>query len=156
MLKYVDVMETFSEVPDEITLAINLSNCPHKCRNCHSSYLQKDIGNELTISALSILIEEHKGISCVAFLGGDNDCKSLLELVRFIKTHYNLKVCWYTGFDEVPFNLFPFNCLFLWLDYIKIGSYKEEFGPLNNPNTNQRFWKRVNDIWTDITYKFQK
>lgn len=149
-------METFSEVPDEITLAINLSNCPHKCRNCHSSYLQKDIGNELTILALSILIEEHKGISCVAFLGGDNDCKSLLKLVRFIKTHYNLKVCWYTGFDEVPFNLFPFNSLFLWLDYIKIGSYKEEFGPLNNPNTNQRFWKRENDIWTDITYKFQK
>ena len=48
MLKYVDVMETFAEVPDEITLAINLSNCPHRCKGCHSEYLQKDIGEELT------------------------------------------------------------------------------------------------------------
>lgn len=154
MLKYVDVMETFAEVPDEITLAINLTNCPHRCKNCHSPYLQKDIGNELTIPILNTLIEKHRGITCIAFLGGDSDCISLLKLIEFIKAYYNLKVCWYTGFDKIDYDLFPFNSLIVLLDYIKIGSYKEEFGPLNNPKTNQRLWKKDNGDWSNITYKF--
>ena len=44
MLKYVDTLVTFSEIPDEITLCINISNCPCKCPGSHSSYLAQDIG----------------------------------------------------------------------------------------------------------------
>ena len=44
MLKYVDTKVTFAEVPNEISLCINISNCPCKCHNCHSSYLAEDIG----------------------------------------------------------------------------------------------------------------
>lgn len=39
MLKYVDTAIVFSEIPDEVTLAINISGCPNKCKNCHSQYL---------------------------------------------------------------------------------------------------------------------
>lgn len=156
MLKYVDVMETFLEVPDEITLAIDISNCPHKCHGCHSAYLQKDIGEELTATALSHLIEQHKGITCIAFLGGDGDLYSLLCLIRYIKTHYSIKICWYTGYDELESNQFPTESILLLLDYLKIGSYKEECGPLASSTTNQSFWKQENGIWSNITYKFQK
>jgi anaerobic ribonucleoside-triphosphate reductase activating protein len=51
------------------------------------------------------------------------------------------------------------------LDYIKVGRYMKEMGPLDNPNTNQKFYrihylKRKNSDdngWTleDITYKFR-
>ena len=48
MLKYVDTKVTFAEVPDEISLCINISNCPNHCEGCHSPYLAEDIGTELT------------------------------------------------------------------------------------------------------------
>jgi len=41
-------------------------------------------------------------------------------------------------------------------DYIKIGPYIEEKGPLNNPNTNQRLYEKVGNNHKDITYKFWK
>ena len=144
-------METFAEVPDEITLAINLSNCPHRCKGCHSEYLQKDIGEELTIQKLQELIEKHKGISCVAFLGGDNDLISLFKLTEFIKSKFNLKTCWYSGTDYLITDLSTKS-----LDYVKFGSYQEERGPLTNPNTNQTFWKKEDNNWNNITYKFWK
>ena len=49
MLKYVNTMVTFSEVPDEISLCIEISNCKCHCKNCHSPYLPDDIGEELNI-----------------------------------------------------------------------------------------------------------
>ena len=39
MLKYVDSQITFREIPDEITLCINISNCPFRCKGCHSKEL---------------------------------------------------------------------------------------------------------------------
>ena len=38
-LKYLGYSIVFQEVPDEVTLAINISGCPHKCEGCHSKYL---------------------------------------------------------------------------------------------------------------------
>ena len=57
MLKYVDTKVVFQEVPDEITLAINISNCPCHCINCHSSYLAEDIGEPLDLQHLTNLIK---------------------------------------------------------------------------------------------------
>ena len=52
MLKYVDAKVVFAEVPDEVTLAINISNCPCHCEGCHSSYLAEDIGDILDVKSL--------------------------------------------------------------------------------------------------------
>ena len=39
MLKYVNTDIVFQEIPDEVTLAVNISNCPCRCPGCHSQYL---------------------------------------------------------------------------------------------------------------------
>lgn len=160
MLKYVNTMVTFSEVPDEISLCIEISNCPCHCIGCHSSYLAEDIGEELTCSKLEELLQVNKGITCVSFMGGDIDPGEIVGLAKYIKTFYpGLKVAWYSGRQELPkhFNLEPFN-------FIKLGPYIEELGGLDSKTTNQKMYQRVNkefdDLYLngfeDITYKFWK
>ncbi|MEG2282023.1 MAG: anaerobic ribonucleoside-triphosphate reductase activating protein, partial [Rikenellaceae bacterium] len=71
-LKYVNYDIVFQEIPDEVTLAINLSNCPNRCLGCHSPYLQQDIGEPLSEEVLSKLIDKYgSAITCVCFMGGD-------------------------------------------------------------------------------------
>lgn len=156
MLKYTTTQVTFREIPDEICLCINISNCPIHCPDCHSKELWGDIGEDLTRSALLRLIEENKGITCVCFMGGDNDIPYLLELVWLIHDRYgeDLKVAWYSGGNKIYCQGF---------DYVKIGPYIKEKGGLDNINTNQRLFKsnfedvNNNMYWTfeDITYKLQ-
>lgn len=156
MLKYVDTLVSFQEVPDEISLCINISNCPNNCKGCHSSYLKEDIGTPLTLLEVSELITKNKGISCVAFLGGDSDVSHINSLAVWVRAEFpNLKIAWYSGKSYLPsaINLKNF-------DYIKLGPYKEECGPLTSRTTNQVFFKieQVEDrsFITDITSKFWK
>ena len=162
MLKYLNTQVTFSEVPDEITLCINISNCPCHCKNCHSSYLAEDIGEPLiydesynnktvlTCNPLSKLIEANNGITCVCLMGGDSNPEYINILGKVIK-HHHLKSAWYSGRQELSkdINLSNFN-------YVKLGPYIEELGPLNSKTTNQRFYKVVNDELIDITSVFWK
>lgn len=161
MLKFVDVIIGFSEIPDEISLCINISNCPNNCVGCHSSYLKEDIGIELTNLLLMDMIEQHRGITCVCLMGGDREPHSVLMLARAIKVAYpELKVAWYSGKDALP------ECIKLNIhnfDYIKVGSYIVNKGGLDNPNTNQIMYEinclsKLEDKWclTDITHKFWK
>ena len=151
MLKYVDTKVTFSEVPDEISLCINISNCPCHCKNCHSSYLAQDIGTELTFNEVRKLIKKNSGISCIAFMGGDSEPKRIDALASFVTNHYQLKVAWYSGRQELSKDI-----NLEWFNYVKLGSYKEEFGPLNSRTTNQRFYKVSDGELINITSKFWK
>lgn len=152
MLKYVDAKVVFAEVPDEITLAINISNCPCQCKGCHSSYLAQDIGTELTFNEVRKLIKKNSGISCIALMGGDAEPDKVNVLASFIINHYNsIKVAWYSGRQELSNHIDLCN-----FDYIKLGPYKEEFGPLNSRTTNQRFYKVNGKELVDITNKFWK
>ena len=140
MLKYVNTMVTFSEVPDEISLCIEISNCPCHCGGCHSAYLAEDIGKPLVGMVLrEDLINKNKGITCVAFMGGDSDPESINNLAEYIKTWpglEHLKVAWYSGRQELSKEIDLKN-----FDYIKLGPYIEELGPLNSKTTNQKFYK---------------
>ena len=62
MLKYwnQDTTVTFSEFPDEVTLCVNISNCPGMCENCSEAYLQGDIGEYLTNDAIDTLIKNNQ------------------------------------------------------------------------------------------------
>lgn len=152
MLKYVDAKVVFAEVPDEVTLAINISNCPCQCKGCHSSYLAQDIGTELTFNEVRKLVKKNSGISCIALMGGDAEPDKVNTLASFITNHYNsIKVAWYSGRQELSNSIDLFN-----FDYIKLGPYKEEFGPLNSRTTNQRFYKVSGRELVDITSKFWK
>ena len=152
MLKYVDTKIVFQEIPDEITLAINISGCPCNCKGCHSSYLAKDIGEPLDLQHLTNLIDSNKGISCVCIMGGDANPSEVDDIAQDIKEYYlELKVGWYSGRQELSKDIELGN-----FDYIKLGPYIEEFGPLNSKTTNQRFYKVSNGELVDITSKFWK
>lgn len=153
MLKYLNTQVTFAEVPDEITLCINITGCKNGCKNCHSSYLAQDIGKPLNKSSLSELIEGNKGVSCVSFMGGDSDAIHLVALASWVRTHTHLKVAWYSGRQELAGIVAR---QLQWFDFIKLGPYKEEFGPLNSRTTNQRFYKVSGKELIDITNKFWK
>lgn len=157
MLKFVDTEVVFQEIPDEITLAINISNCPNNCEGCHSAYLAQDIGEELSDSRVRRLIEDNKGISCIAFMGGDISPIEIIFKAQLVKMEYpNLKVAWYSGKDQIDNNVLINRQFF---DYIKIGPYIPDRGPLNNLNTNQKMFKVDHDFYynfIDITNKFWK
>lgn len=151
MLKYVDAKVVFAEVPDEVTLAINISNCPCQCKGCHSSYLAQDTGTELTFNEVRKLIKHNSGISCIAFMGGDSEPERINALASFVTNHYQLKVAWYSGRQELSKDIELRN-----FDAIKLGPYIEELGPLSSRTTNQRFYRVEKGVLTDITNKFWK
>ena len=135
MLKYVNFDIVFREVPDEVTLAVNLSRCPCHCEGCHSPQLQTDTGEELTLEVVNGLLEQYKHtITCFCFMGGDATPLEVAELAAAIKPQ--IKTAWYSGRTELPphFPLQAFN-------YIKLGPYIEAFGPLDHPTTNQRMYR---------------
>lgn len=138
MLKYVGYYVVFREIPDEISLAINISNCPYKCENCHTPKLQEDIGELLTYDELDGMIRENPGITCVLFMGGDSDINEINILAQQIKAHHKLKVGIYSG------GMFKHTIPRLEMkhfDYVKVGPYVERFGGLDKETTNQRLYK---------------
>ena len=152
MLKYVGAVVTFAEIPDEITLCINISNCPNRCKGCHSQYLWEDKGTPLDLQHLTDLIDGNTGISCVCLMGGDANPDDVDYVAESIKDYYpGLKVAWYSGKNELSKDIDINN-----FDYIKIGSYDEELGPLDSPTTNQVFYIVEDGKLYDQTYRFWK
>ena len=150
MLKFTDYDVVFQEIPDEVTLAINLSLCPNNCRGCHSPQLRTDIGERLTEEALEGLLQQYgANITCVCFMGGDGAPHEVAKLSDWVRTNYNLKTGWYSGKDKLADESLSKS-----FDYIKIGPYIPERGPLKDPNTNQRLYKIADGKMEDITYRF--
>ena len=156
-MKFVNYDIVFQEVPGEVTLAINISNCPNRCIGCHSPHLQEDIGEELTESVLSSLLNIYgNAITCVCFMGGDRSPKEILHLAKFVRNgalqHIpkNIKTAWYSGKYKLYKNALQY------FDYIKLGAYMRELGGLNSPITNQRFYRIENNTMIDITHTFYR
>ncbi|MBQ3579621.1 MAG: anaerobic ribonucleoside-triphosphate reductase activating protein [Bacteroidales bacterium] len=154
MLKYLNADIVFQEIPNETTLAINLTKCPCHCPGCHSPWLWQDIGEELTEKSLCGLIGGYEsGITCVCFMGGDSAPEEVEALATDLKQRYpNYKVAWYSGRQHVPGNVNKQA-----FDYIKLGPYNAHLGPLTSAGTNQRMLKKQQDgTFVDITTVFQK
>lgn len=157
-MKFVDTKVVFREVPEEIALAVNISGCPVKCPGCHSSYLVRDIGEILDTNSLNALIGDNPGISCISFMGGDADPDYLKSLINWIRNiHPSLKVCWYSGRTLENAESHGMTDL---LDFIKVGPFIDECGPLDSETTNQRFYQIQHspegNVLTDWTAKFRK
>lgn len=151
MVKYIKNMTSvvFEEIPDKITLAVNISNCQNHCKGCHSPFLAKDIGEELNEEVIDKLLKSNIGVNCFLFLGEGNDKETILSLNRHIKDNYKgIETAIYSGRDSVEDTLFDE------FDYVKVGSYQEVFGGLNKKTTNQRLYHHKNDItnkfWNSI------
>ena len=152
MLKYVNTAIVFQEIPDEVTLAINISNCPCRCPGCHSRYLWDDIGLPLDVDAIDDFVGKYgRQVTCVAFMGGDADPVGVSMLAQYVHEQYpELKVAWYSGRLRVPSSV-------SWsdFDFIKIGPYIQHLGPLKQPTTNQRLYRQTDDgHFEDITSLF--
>ena len=151
-MKYVNYNIVFQEIPDEVTLAINISHCPNHCPDCHSKYLWDDIGTSLTAASLETLVAPYaEEITCVCFMGGDASPAEVEQLAAFLhkQTITPVKVGWYSGKSKLPehFDVSHFQ-------YIKLGPYIESLGGLKSETTNQRLYHIENGIMEDITYRF--
>lgn len=154
MLKYVNTGIVFQEIPDEVTLAINISNCPCHCPGCHSRYLWEDVGLPLTTDAIDDFIAKYgSNLTCISFMGGDNDPRGVDQLAEYIhETYPQLSVAWYSGRTVISAAINKDN-----FDYIKIGPFIKHLGPLKQPTTNQRLYRRTDEgDFEDITSRFWK
>ena len=151
MLRFVNYDIVFQEVPDEVTLAINISGCPNRCKGCHSPYLMGDVGEVLDEDVLADLLKKYKNaITCICFMGGDNDTIEIDRLAAFVRSNH-IKTAWYSGKQN-----FAESCSLSNFDYVKLGPYVEKLGGLDSPTTNQRFYKIMDGRMVDITNRFTK
>lgn len=151
-MKYVNTGVVFQEIPDEVTLSINISNCPCHCLGCHSSYLWEDIGEPLNAMSLGMMLKEYgDDITCVAFMGGDAEPEQVDALAAWTRKSYpQLKTAWYSGRTELSKAIHLKN-----FDFVKLGPYVAAKGALKQPTTNQRMYRVEKDkTLTDITSKF--
>ncbi|MGC9151515.1 MAG: anaerobic ribonucleoside-triphosphate reductase activating protein [Microbacter sp.] len=154
MLKFHSYNIVFQEVPGEVTLAFNLTNCPNGCKGCHSPYLQEDIGETLDKSVIADLLAKYgNAVTCVGFMGGDADPLTVEKLSCYIRelTHSQIKTAWYSGRQNLPKHLSIEN-----FNYIKLGPYIESLGGLDSPATNQRFYRIDHGAMIDETFLFRK
>lgn len=154
MLKYDSFDVVFAEVPDETTLAINLTGCPNRCPGCHSPHLWEDRGTPLDEPALGTLLDRYgRAVTCVCFMGGDAEPQEVARLARSVRRRRPLlRTAWYSGRDRLPegFDRAAF-------DYVKLGPWIEACGPLSSPTTNQRFWRLAPDgTAEELTARFRR
>ena len=143
MIKYVPSMTNIvmEEIPDRVTLAVEISNCQGCCKGCHSPWLAGDIGEPLTPAVVDRLIADNFGVDCFLLLGEGNDPAAVMEIAAHLKTaHQGIARAIYSGRSQVEDSLFEA------FDYVKVGPYIEEKGPLNSVTTNQRLYFHRSDI----------
>jgi anaerobic ribonucleoside-triphosphate reductase activating protein len=151
MIKFVSRRIVFQEVPDEVSLAYSLSLCPGTCDGCHSPELRQDTGEELTNEVLEQDLAKFKDyITCVLFMGGDNNPKRIVELAGLVKC-MGIKVAVYSG-RRCPRELL--SCRYL--DYVKMGPYIKALGGISTFGSNQKMYKLSNFDLIDISHIMRK
>ncbi len=138
MLKIYSYDIVCQEIPNEISLAVNISGCPNHCPGCHSPWLWEDAGKEMTEELMTGLIGKYENaVTCVCFMGGDAAPSEIEAMASWIKRNYtHLKTAWYSGRETVPEG-FDIKAL----DFIKLGPYIESLGGLKSPETNQAIYR---------------
>jgi len=153
MLKFYNYDIVFQEIPDEVTLAVNITHCPHRCPHCHSPFLWEDTGELFNEENARLILKDYRdAITCLSIMGGDNDPKEVNRMAAWLKGTYGLKTGWYSGNTELASDIELKN-----FDYIKIGPYIEKLGGLKQKTTNQKLYKILPDgKKEDITFRFWK
>ena len=155
MIKYLpeSASVVLEEVPDKITLAVDITNCQGDCAGCHSPFLRGNFGEELTAGRIDALIDDNFGVNCFLFFGEGKDVDALLGLVKHINRRYPaMDTCLYSGLERIDDRVWDY------FDYVKTGPYKRSLGPLNEPTTNQRLYHLLRrgdrSSAVDITERF--
>ncbi len=143
MIKFVPELTdvVLEEIPGKVTLAVEISNCQGSCVGCHSPFLRGDIGEELSEDAVASLIRANFGVNCFLFLGEGADRDALTGLARYIRANFtDIELALYSGRTEVEDEFFDL------FDYVKVGPYIPDYGPLDSKTTNQRLYYHREDI----------
>ena len=131
-MKYSKYDIVFQEVPDEITLVFEISNCRHNCGDCHSPHLREDIGTLLTMDEFKRVVNQYPDmITNVAFFGGEQ-YKEIFECFDYA-TSIGLKTTLWTGSEDVA------EILKEKVTFLKTGPYNKELGDLTSVTTNQKY-----------------
>ena len=119
MIRYHNFDIVFAEIPDETTLAINLTGCPNRCPGCHSPHLCSDSGRVLDERELAALLRLYgRSVTCVCFMGGDADPGGVARLAEFVRREWpRLRVGWYSGRAQLPEAFRPAA-----FDYVKLAT----------------------------------
>ena len=126
-LKYLGYAIVFQEVYNETTLAFSISGCPYHCNGCHSQYLWEYEGDNL-IENIERVINKYNGyITCVCFMGGDQNMNELIEALKICKSR-GLKTCVYSGSSD----MLKFKDALTYLDWLKLGKYEERLKSINH------------------------
>ena len=138
MLKCYSYDIVCQEIPDEISLAVNISCCPNRCPGCHSPWLWSNEGEDMTEEMLEMLIGKYPAaVTCFCFMGGDAEPMEVMRLAGWIRGRWpHLKTAWYSGKEALPEGFETTS-----MNYIKLGPYIEALGGLKSPDTNQRLFK---------------
>ncbi len=168
MLKYYNYDIVCQEIPDEVTLAINITGCPVRCPGCHSTWLWEDTGEVLCsrtgnsdsegfkeassakngkaelmdFSGLEAVVEKYAPcITCVCFMGGDGCPEDVAACSRRVHERWpGLKTGWYSGRQSLATDIDPKD-----FNYIKLGPYIASLGGLRSPRTNQKLYRVETD-----------
>lgn len=153
MLRYIDTDIVFQEIPDEVTLAINLSGCPCRCPGCHSKHLWGDSGEPLTEEVVECMLQHQKQeVTCLSLMGGDAQPTEVDRLAGWLRRHHpRLHIAWWSGRTLLSPLVSLSN-----FDYIKLGPYLSHLGPLKSRTTNQRLYRITAGTLHDITPHFWK
>lgn len=154
MLRLASYDIVFQEIPGEVTLALNLSECPNRCAGCHSPHLRESVGMPLDEELLAGLLADYgSAVTCVCFMGGDGDPGRVNELCAWLRGQRDgrLKTGWYSGCSDLADGIELSN-----FDFIKLGPYVEQLGGLRSETTNQRLYRIEQGKMTDITDLFHK
>ena len=161
MLKFYNYDIVCQEIPDEVTLAINITLCPIHCPGCHSTWLWEDCGDVLCsfdgdggaaledvsaqnpeanadFSGLETIVGQYAPcITCVCFMGGDAAPKEVAACSRRVRELWpSLKTGWYSGRQTLAAGVDAKD-----FNYLKLGPYIAALGGLRSPRTNQKLYR---------------
>lgn len=148
MLKYTKTYIGLLEVPGEVSLVIEISQCPFNCRGCKTPELRTSAGKYLFEDVLRYLIDSaNKSITCLCFKGGDVEPYTVNSLASYVRKNYPyMHIAWLSG-DIGPSIFMEYQNF----DYLKFGKYDKKLGDITSPNTNQRLYKVEGHFLRNIT-----
>lgn len=139
------------EIPKEKSLVIYISECQNRCLGCHTPFLHYKYGDRLidNFEDIFYLYYDYFDVLCLL---GEGKCgieeKNEINYYCEFAHKYFKKFALYSGRDcEIEDWMKNF-------DYVKLGAYKEKFGPLTSKNTNQVLYKKSKDRFINITSIF--
>ena len=154
MIKYLGYAVTFQEIPDEITLCFNITNCKHHCPGCHNEGLwDPDGGYEFTEKSMKELLEllDRHTVDGLTLSGGDpmysSNRNAIFDIVKTVKEKTGKNIWMYTGYyleDIVDEPALQF------IDVIVDGRYRRQLPPTKwAGSNNQKVWrKEENGSWS--------